>query len=104
MRTSSSTRTNRGRRLTGREPYSRTFREGSFSEIGGSKPATNIPFIALRALSPRDPAAFCRDIVTPAARICYEELQVVAAELPENYSCVDQRATQDDFRQIMFSE
>jgi hypothetical protein len=37
---------------------------------------------------PCDPAAFCRDIVTPAARICYEELQVVAAELPENFSPV----------------
>jgi hypothetical protein len=32
----------------------------------------------------RDPAPFWRDIATPAARICYEELQVVAAELPEN--------------------
>ena len=30
-------------------------------------------------------AALCRDIATPAARICYEELQVVAAELPENF-------------------
>src|SRR5215211_9053291 len=53
-----------------------------------ARPATNIPFIALRAVSPRAPAAFCRDIVTPAARICHEELQVVAAELPENLSCV----------------
>src|SRR5215203_4968425 len=44
--------------------------------------------MALRAVSPRAPAAFCRDIAAPAARICYEELQVVAAELPENQSCV----------------
>jgi hypothetical protein len=35
-------------------------------------------------VSSRTPVAFCRDAVTPAARICYEELQVVAAELPEN--------------------
>jgi hypothetical protein len=47
-------------------------------------PAANIPFIALRALALRAPAAFWRDIDTPAARIYYEELQVVAAELPEN--------------------
>jgi len=40
--------------------------------------------MALRAASPADPAPFCQDIATPAARICYEELQVVAAELPEN--------------------
>jgi hypothetical protein len=40
--------------------------------------------MALREVSPYDPAAFCRDIATPAARICYEELQVVAAQLPEN--------------------
>jgi hypothetical protein len=49
-----------------------------------ASPATNIPFyIALRAASPRDPAAFCGDIATPAARTCYEELQLVAAELPK---------------------
>jgi hypothetical protein len=49
-----------------------------------ASPATNIPFyIALRAVSLCTPAAFCRPIDTPAARICYEELQVVAAELPE---------------------
>jgi hypothetical protein len=47
-------------------------------------PATNIPFIALRALALRAPAAFWRDIDTLAARIYYEELQLVAAELPEN--------------------
>jgi hypothetical protein len=41
--------------------------------------------MALRAVSPRDPAALCRDIAIPAARICYEELQVVAAQLPENF-------------------
>jgi hypothetical protein len=40
--------------------------------------------MALRVVLPTDPAAFCQDIATPAARICYEELQVVAAELPEN--------------------
>ena len=34
--------------------------------------------MALRAVLPRDRAAFCRDIATPAARIRYEELQVVA--------------------------
>src|SRR5215204_3961659 len=45
--------------------------------------------MAVRAVLPRNPAAFCRDIATPAARICYEELQVVAAELPENWSCVE---------------
>jgi hypothetical protein len=49
-----------------------------------ASPATYIPFIALRALSPNNPAAFWRDIVTPAARICHEKLQLVAAELPEN--------------------
>ena len=27
-------------------------------------------------------------MVTPVAWICYEQLQVVAAELPENLSCV----------------
>src|SRR5215210_2601903 len=52
-------------------------------------PPPTYRFIALRALSPRDPAALCRDIATPAARICYEELQVVTAELPGNLSCVD---------------
>jgi hypothetical protein len=36
--------------------------------------------MALRALSHRDSATFCWDIATPAVRICYEELQVVAAE------------------------
>jgi len=46
--------------------------------------ATNIPFIAVTALSPRISASSWRDIDTSAARICYEELQVVAAELPEN--------------------
>src|SRR5215213_1581926 len=40
--------------------------------------------MAVRAASPRAPAIFWRDIATPAARISYEELQVVAAELPEN--------------------
>src|SRR5215211_600679 len=49
-----------------------------------ASPASNIPFIALRAGPRRDPAAICRDIDTSAARICYEELQVVAAQLPEN--------------------
>lgn len=34
--------------------------------------------MALRAVLPRDRTAFCRDIATPAARIRYEELQVVA--------------------------
>jgi hypothetical protein len=46
-------------------------------------PPPTYRFIALRALSPRSPAAVCRDIATPAARIYYEELQVVAAELPD---------------------
>jgi hypothetical protein len=50
-----------------------------------ASPATNIAFIALRAVPHRDPAAFWRDIATPAARICYKDLlQVVAAQLPEN--------------------
>ena len=40
--------------------------------------------MALRAASPHDRAAFCRDIATLAASSPYEELQVVAAELPEN--------------------
>jgi hypothetical protein len=36
-------------------------------------------------VSPSEPAAFCQNIVTSAARICYEEqLQVVTVELPEN--------------------
>ena len=50
-----------------------------------ASPATNTPtYNAVRAVSPRDPAAFYRDIATPAARIRYEELQVVAVELLEN--------------------
>src|SRR5215204_7523593 len=49
-----------------------------------ASPYTNIPFIALRAVSRRAPAAFCRPIDTPAAKIYYEKLQLVAAELPEN--------------------
>jgi len=53
-----------------------------------ASPATNTPLnsrlIAFRALPPRDPAAFCWDIATSAARICYEELQVVTDQLPEN--------------------
>ena len=47
-------------------------------------PPPTYRFIALIAASPRAPAAFWRDIATPEARIGYEELQVVAAELPEN--------------------
>jgi hypothetical protein len=43
-----------------------------------------MPFIEVRAVIPRDPAALWRDIATPEASISYEELQVVAAELPEN--------------------
>src|SRR5215211_4995664 len=68
--------------------YSPSCREGSFSEVGGSKPLDQIRHIANRAVSPWDPAAFCRGIATPAARIRYEELQVVADQLRENYSCV----------------
>jgi len=49
-----------------------------------ASPATNISFYSAQSSVNRDPAAFCRDIATPAARICYEEVQVVAAELPEN--------------------
>src|SRR5215216_4330314 len=66
-----------------------------------ASPASNIAFIAVRAVSPRDPVTFCRDKATPTAGICYEELQVVAAELLENSSCVatlgcvDQRTTHD---------
>src|SRR5215212_5805982 len=57
-----------------------------------ASPATNIPFIALRALALRAPAAFWRDIVTPAARVYYEELQVVAAEFAgELVLCRDAR-------------
>jgi hypothetical protein len=41
--------------------------------------------MALRAESPRDPAAFWRDIATPAVRICYEELQVVAGEFCRSF-------------------
>jgi hypothetical protein len=41
--------------------------------------------MAFRAGPPRDSAAFWRDMATSAALICYEELQVVAAELPENF-------------------
>ena len=41
-------------------------------------------FVEVRALSPRDPAAFWRDTATPEARISYEGLQIVAAELPED--------------------
>ena len=40
----------------------------------------------VRGASPRALAALYRDIATPAARICYEELQLVAAELPQNLS------------------
>jgi hypothetical protein len=49
------------------------------------------------------PCSCCRDIATATARICYEELQVVTDQLPENKSCVamqgflDQRTTQNDF-------
>src|SRR5919107_2785007 len=78
-------------------PYSPSFREGSHSrKLAVASSATNMPFMALRAASPRAPAAFFRDIATPDARICYEELQVVVAELPENYSCVALFATSLD--------
>src|SRR5215218_8326881 len=42
-------------------------------------PPPTYRLIALRAVPPRAPATFCQDIATPAAMICYEELQAVAA-------------------------
>src|SRR5215208_7955913 len=56
-----------------------------------ASPATNIPSYSAQSTVTRAPAAFWRDIAAPAARICYEELQVVAAELPENESYVSQQ-------------
>jgi hypothetical protein len=65
--------------------YSLNFREGSHSrKLRVASPPPPCHFIAVRVVSPPDSAAFWRDIATPAARITYEELQVVAAELPEN--------------------
>ena len=66
----------------------RTAEKAHSRKLVVASPSTNIRHIANRAVSPWDPAAFCRGIATPAARICYKELQVVAAELRENYSCV----------------
>src|SRR5215212_5009323 len=65
--------------------YSPSRREGSHSrKLTVASPPPTYRFIALRAVSPRNPAAFWRDIATPAARICCNQLQIVAAELPEN--------------------
>src|SRR5215208_7014401 len=73
------------------DPFMRLFgrsQKAHSRKLVVASPSTNIRHIANRTVSPWDPAAFCRGIATPAARICYEELQVVAAELRENYSCV----------------
>jgi hypothetical protein len=50
--------------------------------------AKNLPFYG--GQSSVTPCSCCllADIDTSAARICYKDLQIVAAELPENLSCV----------------
>ena len=66
-----------------RSLYSLNCREGSHSrKLLVASLVTNIPSYSAQSSVTRDPAAFWRDIAAPAARICYEELQVVAAALP----------------------
>jgi hypothetical protein len=65
--------------------YSPSCREGSHSRKPTvASPATTIPFYGAQSTVTGPPATFSRDIATPAGRICYEKLQVVAAELPKN--------------------
>src|SRR5215216_4425016 len=87
-----------GRRVTS---IHRAAEKAHSRKLTVASPHINIPFIAVRALSPHISASSWRDIDTSAARICYEELQVVTAQLPENQSCVAlpvlraRQATQD---------